>query len=147
MLLFVDTKYKLLILFVFRLLNGWKNTSRIAKKELHHFCVLLKKTIHKSLKMKLKILYSLGELRCWICQANYFYYSSRVPALPSSFRKKHLNSLLLKFVRNSEVPIACEQALLFGQAKRASRERAREGPRKGEVQMKFYERSLQALLS
>ena len=29
--------------------------------------------------------------------------------------------------------IACEQALLFGQAKRASRERASEGPRKGEL--------------
>ena len=29
--------------------------------------------------------------------------------------------------------LACEQALLFGQAKRASRERASEGPRKGEL--------------
>ena len=29
--------------------------------------------------------------------------------------------------------IACEQALRFGQAKRASRERASEGPRKGEL--------------
>ena len=29
--------------------------------------------------------------------------------------------------------LACEQALLFGQAKRASRERASEGPRKGET--------------
>ena len=29
--------------------------------------------------------------------------------------------------------IACKQALLFGQAKRASRERASEGPRKGEL--------------
>ena len=29
--------------------------------------------------------------------------------------------------------VACEQALLFGQAKRASRERASEGPRKGEL--------------
>ena len=29
--------------------------------------------------------------------------------------------------------IACEQALLFGQAKRASRERASEGPREGEL--------------
>ena len=55
-------------LFVLRLLNGWKNTSRIAKKELHHFCVSPKKTAHKSLEMKLKLLYSLGELRCWICQ-------------------------------------------------------------------------------
>ena len=29
--------------------------------------------------------------------------------------------------------LACEQALLFGQAKRASRERASEGPKKGEL--------------
>ena len=29
--------------------------------------------------------------------------------------------------------LTCEQALLFGQAKRASRERASEGPRKGEL--------------
>ena len=29
--------------------------------------------------------------------------------------------------------IACEQALLFGQTKRASRERASEGPRKGKI--------------
>ena len=29
--------------------------------------------------------------------------------------------------------VACEQALLFGQAKRASRERASEGPKKGEL--------------
>ena len=29
--------------------------------------------------------------------------------------------------------VACEQALLFGRAKRASRERASEGPRKGEL--------------
>ena len=29
--------------------------------------------------------------------------------------------------------LACEQALLFGQAKRASRERVSEGPRKGEL--------------
>ena len=29
--------------------------------------------------------------------------------------------------------LACEQALLFGQAKQASRERASEGPRKGEL--------------
>ena len=31
--------------------------------------------------------------------------------------------------------VACEQALLFGEAKRASRERAREGLRKGELAM------------
>ena len=31
------------------------------------------------------------------------------------------------------LPLACEQALLFGQAKRASRERASEGLRKGEL--------------
>ena len=29
--------------------------------------------------------------------------------------------------------VACDQALLFGQAKRASRERASKGPRKGEL--------------
>ena len=29
--------------------------------------------------------------------------------------------------------VACEQALLFGQAKRPSRERASEGPKKGEL--------------
>ena len=29
------------------------------------------------------------------------------------------------------IPLACEQAFLFGQAKRASRERASEGPKKG----------------
>lgn len=39
-----------------------------------------------------------------LSSSNYFYFSSRVPALPSSFRKKHLNSLLVKFVRNSKVP-------------------------------------------
>ena len=39
-----------------------------------------------------------------LSSSNYFYFSPRVPALPSSFRKKHLNSLLLKFVRNSKVP-------------------------------------------
>ena len=33
----------------------------------------------------------------------------------------------------SVVVIACEQALLFGQAKQASRERASEGPRKGSL--------------
>ena len=33
----------------------------------------------------------------------------------------------------SGADLACEQALLFGQAKRASRERASEGPRKGEL--------------
>ena len=33
----------------------------------------------------------------------------------------------------AELQLACEQALLFGQAKRASRERASEGPRKGEL--------------
>ena len=33
----------------------------------------------------------------------------------------------------SVVVVACEQALLFGQAKRASRERASEGPRKGSL--------------
>ena len=31
------------------------------------------------------------------------------------------------------IEVACEQALLFGEAKRASRERAREGLRKGEL--------------
>ena len=34
-------------------------------------------------------------------------------------------------VENLNEQIACEQALLFGQAKRVSRERASEGPRKG----------------
>ena len=36
-------------------------------------------------------------------------------------------------VKNILMKVACEQALLFGQAKRASRERASEGPRKGEL--------------
>ena len=66
-----------------------------------------------------------------------------------SYKKKRFNNV-------SHIYEAWEQALLFG---RASLERASEGPRKGdfsangislrvnEVQMKFYERSLQALLS
>ena len=35
--------------------------------------------------------------------------------------------------REDKGDIACDQALLFGQAKRASRERASKGPRKGEL--------------
>ena len=35
--------------------------------------------------------------------------------------------------RGDVIYLACEQARLFGQAKRASRERASEGPRKGEL--------------
>ena len=44
--------------------------------------------------------------------------------------------MILSRVKTAIFSIACEQALLSGQAERASRERA-----------KFYERSLQALLS
>ena len=36
------------------------------------------------------------------------------------------------------IHLACEQALLFGQAKRASQERASEGPRKGELATIFH---------
>ena len=36
-------------------------------------------------------------------------------------------------VNDKDPLLACEQALLFGQAKRASRERASEGLRKGEL--------------
>ena len=36
-------------------------------------------------------------------------------------------------LRIASYPLACKQALLFGQAKRASRERASDGPRKGEL--------------
>ena len=47
-----------------------------------------------------------------------------------------LKSMKDKFCSSKKLPIACEQALLFGQAKRASpRENVRargEGPRKGE---------------
>ena len=37
------------------------------------------------------------------------------------------------YVETDLLEVACEQALLFGQAKLASRERASEGPRKGEL--------------
>ena len=41
---------------------------------------------------------------------------------------------LLSLVRVlAPIMVACEQALLFGQVKRASRERTSEGPRKGEL--------------
>ena len=40
---------------------------------------------------------------------------------------------LKKLELHVKVSIAGEQALLFGQAKRASRERASEGPKKGEL--------------
>ena len=49
----------------------------------------------------------------------------RPPVLPHPYLKT--------FVTPSPDPIACEQALLFGKAKRASWERASEGPRKGEL--------------
>ena len=44
-----------------------------------------------------------------------------------------LQMLIFKIFKIFQTKLACEQALLFGQAKRASRERASEGPRKGEL--------------
>ena len=50
----------------------------------------------------------------------------------SEEKKRNLKVCYL-FVITAGNSVACKQALLFGQAKRASRERASEGPRKGEL--------------
>ena len=41
--------------------------------------------------------------------------------------------MILPLIFDATYTLACVQALLFGRAKRASRERASEGPRKGEL--------------
>ena len=50
------------------------------------------------------------------------------------YYKKHTEAAIIDRGSASWLnSIACEQALLFGQAKRASRERVSEGPKKGEA--------------
>ena len=45
----------------------------------------------------------------------------------------HWTTAGLPSLAYAHLDLACEQALLFGRTKRASRERASEGPRKGEL--------------
>ena len=48
--------------------------------------------------------------------------------MPSEVGQEPAGSMIALISVAGVVVIACEQALLFGRAKRASRERAREGP-------------------
>ena len=57
------------------------------------------------------------------------YHCDRVAVMMIPWVPEDISFLSILVVRG----VACEQALLFGQAKRASRERAREGPKKGEL--------------